>query len=132
MKKLLVLAIVMLVGVVAITTTTSCSSPAVKNAEHVLIDCAKTNISQQVTTLSGAEALLAQVVSVFTAGSAGWEGALETLGKQVGSDALACAVKAAQSLLTAHADGSPATSANPAAARATAFLAGHPDWKFAQ
>jgi hypothetical protein len=124
-KKLLALATL-------VCFAASCSSPSVKNAEKVLIDCAKTDISQQVSTLSGVEMLLAEVVGVFTAGSAGWESALESIGKQVGSDALACAVKAAQSLLTAHADGSPSTSANPAAARATAFLAAHPDWQFAQ
>lgn len=121
-----------LLAALALGTSSCGDHPKVARAEQVFIDCARTDISQAVSEpFATAQSVIEAVVAALMGGNADWQASLEAIGKKVGSDTLACAVKAAESLFTAHADGSPLTAASPGAVRADAFLKAHPEWVFA-
>lgn len=121
-----VIAVLMLVGLGAAVTHTStgCSSltTGAKATGGALIDCAKQDLGQ----LVGDQTLLAVVTTDLAQGD--YAAALDALIGKVGQDALACAVKAVETVATS---GRPATSEpSPLALHAQAEIATH-KWQYA-
>lgn len=109
--------------------TASCSGTStVKDAGKQFIDCSKANIGKVIAE-NGAT-VFDTVLALVLGGQPDWQSSLEAVGQIAGLGELACAVAAVESLLVAHADGSPSTAMSPAAARAMAFLKSHPEWSF--
>ena len=127
MKKL---AFALLFSIVAAFGITSCGSGSkVATAATIFADCAKADVSTAIS--KDGPSIFQAVLGIILSGGAGWQAELESLGVTAGKDVLACAVKAVESWTTQSASGSASTAdLSPAAARAHAFIASHPEWVF--
>lgn len=99
-SRTLVKAAAFLLIFVFATQTLACG-PKTVLAEQSLIDCAKQDIGATVTEVG--LTILGVVAQIIEAGADNWQTSLDNLGVEYGKDALACAVKAVDTVLNATA-----------------------------
>lgn len=113
-----------------VTFVCSCSwfKSEAKKVETALIDCAKTNLLQDVE--SSGVTLIAEVATLIAGGAVDWKQQLNALEAKVGPDALACAAKAAVAVFAIGQPAAPKPFEGGSPAARGAALIAERGWRF--